>query len=270
VTALAVAVTEALDRIAIAPLGESAYKYRLDHPDVIQRVRDRLHGADAIVIHGAPHWLPRLIKAGLAPRSATSTVVCTQLLAQLGRPNSVAANGTAMWDIAAATAGLVAMPESVRPAGPLGIPRGEIGRLAEATAAVLGPAFEAAENRLSRPLIQRAVARMRAVVSGSCINPETDSPVTDSAPMPVPVAVAGVTRSQFTGPPQVIFKRVSMVEGIAPEVALYEPAKKVLPPSPSVVALAAEHGIDLTELEGSGVGGRVILADVKRALKERT
>jgi pyruvate/2-oxoglutarate dehydrogenase complex dihydrolipoamide acyltransferase (E2) component len=270
VTALAVAVTEDLGRISIAPLGESAFTYRLEKTEVIQRVRDRLAGADAIVIHGAPHWLPRLINAGLAPRSATSTVVCTQLLARLGRPNSVAANGTSMWDTAAATAGLVALPESVRPEGPLGIPAGEIARLAEATAAVLGPAFEAAENRLSRPLVRRAVEQMRAVVSSGCVNPETDSPVTDSVPLPLPLETHGVTRSQFTAPPQVIFKRVSLVEGIAPEVALYAPVRKVLPPSPSVVALAAEHGIDLETLEGSGVGGRVILADVKTAIKERT
>lgn len=269
-TALAVAVTENLCRIAIAPLGESAFTYQLEHPDVIQRVRDRLAGADALVIHGASYWLPRLINAGLAPRSAVATVVCTKLLAEIGMPYSVAARGTAGWDVAASTAFLVGNPERPRPLGPLGIPADEIAAIAETTAAVLGPAFAAAESKLSRPLIRRAVDRMRATASGYCEILDTSTPVTDSAPLPVPVAVAGVTRSQFTGPPQEVFKRLSLVEGIAPEVALYAPIKKVLPPSPSVVALAEENGIDLGLLEGSGVGGRVILADVKNEIKRRT
>jgi len=270
VTALAVAVTEDMGRIAIAPLGESAYTYRLEHPVVVERVRDRLHGADTLVIHGAAYWLPRLINAGLAPRSAVATAVCTQLLAQIGKPNSVAANGAAGWDIAASIAGLVALPESVRPAGPLGIPPSEIARLAEATAAVLAPAFAAAEERLSRPLVRRQMDYMRSIVSSGCVGDSSWSPVTDSGPRPVPVAVAGETRSQFTGPPQEVFRRVSLVEGIEPEVALYAPIKLALPVSPSVVALAAENRIDLATLTGSGVGGRVIMRDVKEALKERT
>jgi pyruvate/2-oxoglutarate dehydrogenase complex dihydrolipoamide acyltransferase (E2) component len=270
VTALAVAVTENLCRIAIAPLGESAYKYRLDHPDVIARVRDRLAGADTLVIHGASYWLPRLVNAGLAPRSAVATAVCTKLLAEIGMPYSVAARGTAGWDTAAATAFLVANPETPRPAGPLGIPADEIAAIAETTAAVLGPAYAAAENKLSRPLVRRAVEQMRATMSSYIAPSDTSTPVTDSAPLPLPLETVGVSRSQFTGPPQVIFKRTSLVEGIEPAVALYAPARKVQPVSPSVVALADQNGIDIGLLAGSGVGGRVIMADVKKALKERT
>lgn len=269
-TALAVAVTEDLESIAIAPLDGSAYTYRLEHRDVIQRVRDRLHGADALVIHGASYWLPRLINAGLAPRSAVSTAVCTKLLAEIGMPYSVAATGPSGWDVAAAVAFLVANPEKPRPAGPLGIPADEIAAIAETTAAVLGPAFAAAESKLSRPLIRRAVEQMRATMSSYLAPSDEDSPVTDSEPAPLPLETVGVSRSQFTGTPQKIFKRTSMVEGIAPAVALYEPAKKVQPPSASVVALAAEHGLDLASLTGSGVGGRVIMADVKNEIKRRT
>jgi pyruvate/2-oxoglutarate dehydrogenase complex dihydrolipoamide acyltransferase (E2) component len=60
---------------------------------------------------------------------------------------------------------------------------------------------------------------------------------------------------------------VSLVEGIEPEVALYAPARKAAAVSASVVTLAESHGIDVAELSGTGVGGRVIMADVKAAIK---
>jgi len=274
VTALAVAVhddgTEKLTRIAIAPLGGSAFTYRLEHPLVIENVRDRLHGADAIVIHGAAHWMPRLINAGLAPRGAAATVICTQELARIAAPNSVAATGASSWDTAFAIASLVAPPQKMRPAGPLGIPAGDVAAIAETTAELLPMVYSAAEERMSRPLVKAAIERMRSIVSSGCRVLDADSPVTDSEPLPVPVAVAGVTRNQFDCEPEQVFVRVSLVAGIAPEVARYAPVKKSLPPSPSVVALAEENGIDLSLLEGSGVGGRVVMADVKNELKRRT
>jgi pyruvate/2-oxoglutarate dehydrogenase complex dihydrolipoamide acyltransferase (E2) component len=273
--AVFVAVSEGSDRnlaaVAVANSGETPVVYNgLDHPAVVERINGRLSAADAVVVHGASHWMPRLIDAGLAPRSAVDRVVCTRDLARLGRPNSVAANGAMYWDTANAVAGLVAPPAVARPAGPLGMDPRDVAGLAAATATVFPAAYAAAAERLSPELVRRDLARMRSTVSSGCAILETDSPVTDSEPAPVPVPVAGVTRNQFDFEPQPVYKRVSLVEGISPAVALYAPARKVAAVSASVVALAESHGIDLDSLTGSGVGGRVIMADVKKAIKEES
>lgn len=270
--AVFVAVSENADHslasVAVADMGETPVAYNgLGNPAVVERIRDRLGDADSLVMHGAAHWLPRLVNAGLAPRSTVDRVVCTKDLARLGRPNSVAANGSAGWDTAAATAGLVAAPATLRPAGPLGMDPSDVAGLASATATVFPAAYAAAAERLSPELVRRDVARMRAVVSSGCVQQEDVTPITDSEPAPIPVPVAGATRSQFTGDPQPVFKRVSLVEGIAPEVALYAPARKAAAVSPSVVALAESHGIEIDSLTGTGVGGRVIMSDVKAAIK---
>lgn len=271
--AVFVAVSEDSDHnlasVAVANMGDTPVVYNgLGNPAIVERIRDRLGAAESVVVHGAAHWLPRLINSGLAPRSTVDRVVCTLDLARLGRPNSVAANGSAGWDTAAATAGLVAAPATLRPAGPLGMDPRDVAGLASATATVFPAAYAAAAERLSPGLVRRDVARMRAVVSSGCAPSDDDSPVTDSAPTPIPAAVP-VQCSQYSREPQPVFKRVSLVEGIAPEVALYAPARKAAAVSASVVTLAESHGIDVAELSGTGVGGRVIMADVKAAIKAR-
>lgn len=65
-------------------------------------------------------------------------------------------------------------------------------------------------------------------------------PVTNSEPQPVPSAIGIKSPSYLDVPPRPVHTRVSMVEGIAPEVALYAPEvrkaapKQAAPPDPSV------------------------------------
>jgi pyruvate dehydrogenase E2 component (dihydrolipoamide acetyltransferase) len=54
-----------------------------------------------------------------------------------------------------------------------------------------------------------------------------------------------------------------------PEKEIVEKVRERIPASPAAKRLAREHGIDLARVKGSGSGGRIVEADVRRYLEEK-
>ena len=119
------------------------------------------------------------------------------------------------------------------------------------------------------------VGTLLAVISDSAAAP---APETVPAPDPAPVAEAAPAPTAPPAPPPAAAPGPPEVPPPAPVVA--PPAPEVPPPdvgertqprllSPVVRRLVNEHGIDVSAIEGSGVGGRVTRTDVERIIRER-
>ncbi len=89
-----------------------------------------------------------------------------------------------------------------------------------------------------------------------------------SVPIGTPIAVIGEAAAAASAPPPV--PAPGHAEGaMAPPPAAGGPSPAgLLPASPLARRLARERGIDLTDVSGSGPGGRIVRADIENAARE--
>ena len=124
------------------------------------------------------------------------------------------------------------------------------------------------------------VGTLLAVISDSAAVPATAVPAPETEPEPDPAPVAEAAPAPTAppapppaaapGPPEVP-PPAPVVEPPAPEVPPPDVGERTQPRllSPVVRRLVNEHGIDVSAIEGSGVGGRVTRTDVERIIRER-
>ena len=124
------------------------------------------------------------------------------------------------------------------------------------------------------------VGTLLAVISDSAAVPATAVPAPETEPEPDPAPVAEAAPAPTAppapppaaapGPPEVP-PPAPVVEPPAPEVPPPDAGERTQPRllSPVVRRLVNEHGIDVSSIEGSGVGGRITRADVERVIRER-
>ena len=90
----------------------------------------------------------------------------------------------------------------------------------------------------------------------------TYQPVTDSAPLPLPIPTDGATRSQFTVEPQPVNARVSLVADIAPVDARYKPTPAAKAPAAKAAA-PASGPVQVDEFSaGSEIAGGAVTAPI--------
>jgi pyruvate dehydrogenase E2 component (dihydrolipoamide acetyltransferase) len=107
--------------------------------------------------------------------------------------------------------------------------------------------------------IGKPVARIGEGGGGNSTPPEDQSPTTSSVEEP-PTPPSG---HQSPSPPEVEAQQDTVVEDNRPPD---EVANGKVRASPMARRIAAEHGLDLAEISGSGPQGRVVRADVEAAL----
>jgi pyruvate dehydrogenase E2 component (dihydrolipoamide acetyltransferase) len=89
------------------------------------------------------------------------------------------------------------------------------------------------------------------------------------ADVPVGQAIAFVGEQSEALPAETM-KQAIVEPGVAQEVSTITAASRIVEPSASPVArkMAREAGIDLSKVEGSGPGGRIVREDVQRAIEQ--
>ena len=109
----------------------------------------------------------------------------------------------------------------------------------------------------------------QTVAVGSEIAVITDSGgSSSSAPAPTLAAAGGPTMDSLSGPPTPPAPRAAAAVAAPPPEDDAEPGERRRA-TPVVRKLAAEHNVDLTQISGSGAGGRVTRDDVLAYIAER-
>ena len=127
-----------------------------------------------------------------------------------------------------------------------------IARVGDAAGAESAPAAPAAEA----PAADAPAAEAPAAEAPAAEAPVADAPAAEPAPQaPAPVATAPAPAATPAAPAP------------APSAAPVADSNDDIVLSPVVRRLIAEHDLDATSLEGTGLGGRITRADVERAIQ---
>ncbi len=108
------------------------------------------------------------------------------------------------------------------------------------------------------------VGTLLAVISDSAAAPAAAAPEPAPAAVPTPPPAAAPPPAPAAAPPPA---PEPATPDMTPEHAEERSQPRLL--SPVVRRLVNEHGLDVSTIEGSGVGGRITRADVERIIRER-
>ena len=115
------------------------------------------------------------------------------------------------------------------------------------------------------------VGTLLAVISDSAAAPAAAAPEPAPAAVPAPPPAAPAPAPPAPAPPAPAAAPPPAPEPATPDMTPEHAEERSQPRllSPVVRRLVNEHGLDVSTIEGSGVGGRITRADVERIIRER-